>query len=173
MLPGIAQSSWVEEIVTTSPPLPCAINCCAANWAPKNALLRLTASTLSKSASLVSSSDVRVSMPALLTRTSSRPKFSHGRLDDPVQVFGARDVGFHPDRAAASLPGSGYDLGCVVRVHTVVDHDVRAFCGGGEDDRLADAAVAAGDDDGLAFEQHAYSFSIGAGRAGQTNPPLA
>ena len=76
MLPGIGQSSWVDEIVTISPPLPCAMNCCAANWAPKNALLRLTASTLSKSASLVSSSDVRVSIPALLTRTSSRPKFS-------------------------------------------------------------------------------------------------
>ena len=58
-------------------------------------------------------------------------------------------------------------------MHAVVDDDVRACRGGGQDDRLADAAVAAGDDDGLAFEQHAYSISIGAGRAGQTNPPLA
>jgi len=40
-------------------------------------------------------------------------------------------------------------------VHDVVDDDVRAFRGSGEDDRLADAGIAAGDHDGLAFEQHA------------------
>jgi len=46
-------------------------------------------------------------------------------------------------------------------VHAVVDDDVRAFRGGGQHDRLADAAVSAGDDDGLARE-HAH-----------TSPPLA
>ena len=63
MLPGIGESSWVDEIVKIRPPLRCAANCCAANWAPKNAPLRLTASTVPKSASLVWSSGMRVSTP--------------------------------------------------------------------------------------------------------------
>jgi hypothetical protein len=58
------------------PPPPWAIICLAASWVPKKALLRLTASTLSNCGSVVSRMDVRVSMPALLTMMSSRPKAS-------------------------------------------------------------------------------------------------
>lgn len=73
MLPGIGQSSCTEEMVRISPPSPWEMNWLAAAWEPKNALFILTAITLSKSASVVSSKDVRVSMPALLISTSKRP----------------------------------------------------------------------------------------------------
>ncbi len=57
------------------PPPPWAIICLAASWVPKNALLRFTAITFSNWSSVVSSTEDRVSMPALFTMTSSRPKF--------------------------------------------------------------------------------------------------
>src|SRR6516165_5202713 len=71
------------------------------------------------------------------------------------------DYRMHPEytaevAAAAGLSGGGCYLCRVFRVHAVVDDDVRAFGRGSEDDRLADAAVAAGDNDGLAGEQHAF-----------------
>jgi len=55
------------------PPPPCLIICLAAIWVPKNALLRLTFSTKSYCFSVVSSTLVRVSTPALLTMMSNRP----------------------------------------------------------------------------------------------------
>ena len=55
------------------PPPPCLIICLAATCVPKNALLRLTDSTLSYCASVVSSTEVRVSTPALFTMMSMRP----------------------------------------------------------------------------------------------------
>ena len=73
MLPGIGQSSWTDVMLMIRPPPPWAIICLAAIWVPKKALLRLMSSTRSYCASVVSSTDVRVSMPALLTITSTRP----------------------------------------------------------------------------------------------------
>ena len=57
------------------PPPPCLIICLAASCVPKNALLRLIDSTLSYCSSVVSSTEVRVSTPALLTMTSTRPNW--------------------------------------------------------------------------------------------------
>ena len=73
MLPGIGQSSWTDVMLMMRPPPPCLIICLAASCVPKNALFRLTAMTFSNCASVVSSTEVRVSIPALLTMTSSRP----------------------------------------------------------------------------------------------------
>ena len=76
VLPGMGQSSCTEVMLMIRPPSPWAIICLAASWVPKKALLRLMAITFSYCASVVSRTDVRVSMPALLTMMSSRPKAS-------------------------------------------------------------------------------------------------
>ena len=55
------------------PPPPCLIICRAAHCTPKKALFRSMAITRSNSRSVVSSTEVRVSMPALLTSTSRWP----------------------------------------------------------------------------------------------------
>ncbi len=60
MFPGIGQSSWTEEVLRTRPPPPRLMNCLAAAWVPKNALFMLVAITSLKSASIVSSNDVRL-----------------------------------------------------------------------------------------------------------------
>ena len=155
MLPGIGQSSWVEEIVTISPPLRLRHELVRRELGAEERALEVYRQHLVE----VGFARLKQRRAGLDTRVADEniepAEVLHGGLDNPVQVFGVRDVGFHPDRAAASPSGSGDDLGRVVRVHTVVDDDVRAFGGGGQDDRLADAAVAAGDDDGLAFQQHA------------------
>ena len=70
----MGQSSWTDVMLMMRPPPPWAIICLAASWVPKNALFRLIAMTFSYCASVVSSTEVRVSIPALLTMTSSRPK---------------------------------------------------------------------------------------------------
>ena len=72
--PGMGQSSWTELTLMIRPPPPWAIICLAASCVPKKALLRLIARTFSYWSSVVSSTEVRVSTPALLTITSSRPK---------------------------------------------------------------------------------------------------
>ena len=173
MLPGIGQSSWVDEIVTISPPLALRHELLGRELGAEERALEVYRQHVVE-VGFAGREQRRAGFDTRVADENIEPaEILDGGPDNPAQVFGARDVGFHSDRAAASPSGGGYDLGCVVRVHTVVDHDVRAFGGGGEDDRLADAAVAAGDDDGLAFEQHAYSIPIGVGRAGQTNPPLA
>ena len=74
MLPGMGQSSWTEVMLMIRPPPPWAIICLAATCVPKKALLRFTPRTNSYSFSVVSSTEVRVSTPALFTMTSSRPK---------------------------------------------------------------------------------------------------
>ena len=76
VLPGIGQSSCTDVMLMIRPPSPWAIICLAASWVPKKALLRLISITFSYCASVVSRTDVRVSMPALLTMMSSRPKAS-------------------------------------------------------------------------------------------------
>ena len=70
----MGQSSWTDVMLMMRPPPPWVIICLAASWVPKKALLRFTAMTFSYCASVVSRTEVRVSMPALLTMTSSRPK---------------------------------------------------------------------------------------------------
>ena len=85
MLPGIGQSSWTDVMLMMRPPPPWAIICLAASWVPKNALFRFTAITFSNCPSVVSSTEVRVSMPALLTMTSSRPK-----LETAVSIIRCR-----------------------------------------------------------------------------------
>ena len=76
VLPGIGQSSCTEVMLMIRPPAPCAIICFAAIWVPKKALLRLMSITRSYWSSVVSRTEVRVSMPALLTMMSSRPNAS-------------------------------------------------------------------------------------------------
>jgi hypothetical protein len=61
------------------PPPPCRIICRAAIWVPKKALFRLTVMTRSYCSSAVSSTEVRVSMPALLTMMSIQPKAATAR----------------------------------------------------------------------------------------------
>ena len=73
MLPGIGQSSCTDVMLMIRPPPPWAIICFAASWVPKNALFRLMSITFSYCSSVVSSTDVRVSTPALFTMMSSRP----------------------------------------------------------------------------------------------------
>ena len=97
VLPGIGQSSCTEVMLMMRPPPPCLIICLAASCVPKNALFRLIASTLSYCSSVVSSTEVRVSMPALFTMMSSRPNASHGGVDQPLQVGDLADVRVHAD----------------------------------------------------------------------------
>ncbi len=74
VLPGMGQSSCTDVMLMMRPPPPWAIICLAASCVPKKALFRLMASTFSYCASVVSRMEVRVSIPALFTMTSSRPK---------------------------------------------------------------------------------------------------
>ena len=87
------------------PPPPCAIICFAAIWVPKKALFRLTSSTKSYCASVVSSTMVRVSTPALLTMMSSRPNCLHRRVDQHLQVGDLADVGVDADRLVVAERG--------------------------------------------------------------------
>ena len=134
VLPGIGQSSWTEVMLMIRPPSPWAIICLAAIWVPKKALFRLMSSTRSYCASVVSSTDVRVSMPALLTITSTRPNALHGAVDEPLQVGDLADVGLDAD----GLVAEGVDallqrLGGLGVGH-VVDDDAGALLGEGEHD---------------------------------------
>ena len=124
------------------PPPPWLIICFAASWTPKNALLRSIAMTRSNWRSVVSSVDVRVSMPALLTMMSSRPKAATVLVHEALDVRHRRDVALHGLRLAAG----GFDLldrrvGCGL-VLVEVDRDRRALARELEADRVADPAVA-------------------------------
>ena len=105
-LPGIGQSSWIEEMLMIRPPPPCLIICFAASWTPKNALLRSIAITRSNWCSVVSSVEVRVSMPALLTMMSSRPNARDGLVDEVLDVRDRRDVALD----GLGLAAGGLDL---------------------------------------------------------------
>ena len=155
VLPGIGQSSWTDVMLMMRPPPPCAIICFAAIWVPKKALLRLMSSTFSYCSSVVSSTDVRVSTPALFTMMSSRPNCLDGRVDQPLQVGDLADVGVDADGLVTERDDLLLELLGGLRVGDVVDDDVGAVLGEREHDRLADAAVAAGDDGDLAGEAHA------------------
>ena len=110
--------------------------------------------TLSKSASVVSRIPVRVSMPALLTMTSSRPNVWTAVPTRRSRSATLADVGVDADRAVAERDDLALKLELGVGVGDVVDDHVGAGLGQREDDRLADPAVAAGDDGGCAVEAH-------------------
>ena len=154
VLPGIGQSSCTEVMLMIRPPVPWAIICLAASWVPKKALFRLIAITLSYCASVVSSVDVRVSMPALFTMMSSWPNAFTVAVDEALQVGDLADVGLDADDPVAERGDLPFELLLGLLVGHVVDDDGRAGLGEGEHDRLADAAVAAGDDGDLAGQCH-------------------
>ena len=136
------------------PPLPWAIICLAASWVPKKALFRLISMTFSYCASVVSRTEVRVSMPALLTMTSSRPSSFTVRSIEHLEVRDLAHVRIDPDRLVAK----GGDLFLKVLsgllVGHVIDHDVGAGTGQGQRDGFSDPGVATGDDGDLPFERH-------------------
>ena len=152
MLPGIGQSSCTDVMLMIRPPSPWAIICLAASWVPKKALLRLISSTFSYCASVVSRIDVRVSTPALLTMMSSRPNGVDGGFDEPFEVGHLAHVGLDADRLVTERRHLLLEVFGGLLVGDVVDHDVGAGLGQRQHDRLADPAVAAGDDGDLASE---------------------
>ena len=83
------------------PPVPWSIICLAAIWVPKKALLRLIAITLSYCSSVVSSVEVRVSMPALFTMMSSCPNAFTVSVDQALQVGHLAHVGLDADDLVA------------------------------------------------------------------------
>ena len=133
------------------PPPPWAIICLAASWVPKNALFRLMARTFSNCSSVVSSTEVRVSMPALLTMTSSRPKVETAVSIMPLQVLDLGDVGLDRGRLLAQGGDLALELLVACGVGDVVDDDVRALVRQSQHHRLADARVASGHDGDLAL----------------------
>ena len=104
--------------------------------------------------SVVSSIDVRVSMPALLTMMSRRPNAATVLSTRRLQVGDRRHVALDRLRLA---PG-GLDLldrrfgGLLVLV--VVDRDRGSLPAQLEADRVADPAVTTGDDGGLVLQRH-------------------
>ena len=135
------------------PPPPWAIICLAASCVPKKALLRLISITLSYCASVVSRIDVRVSTPALLTMMSSaterrrrRTSMSRSR-SSTLLTSASTPIDLVTERDDLLLEVLGRLL-----VGDVVDDDVGPGLGERQHDRLADAAVATGDDGYLARE---------------------
>ena len=120
------------------PPPPWAIICLAASWVPKKALFRLTSITFSYCSSVVSSTEVRVSMPALLTMMSRRPKLLDRRVDEHLQVGDLADVGLHPDGLVAQRRDLLLEVLGGRLVGDVVDHDVGPGAGQSQNDGLAD-----------------------------------
>jgi hypothetical protein len=136
------------------------IICLAANCVPKKALLRLTAITLSYCASIVSRTEVRVSMPALFTIMSSRPKLSTAASTS----FSRSGTFAHISRDAGALAYELADLSLerLRRLWTdhVIDDDACLLAGQFENDRLPDPAVAASDDGNLVFQRHDQPLNI-------------
>ena len=141
------------------PPPPWAIICLAASWVPKKALFRLISMTFSYCASVVSSTEVRVSMPALLTMMSTRPNALTARSIEHLQVGHLAHVGVHADRLVAEGDDLPLELLGRLLVGDVVDDDVGALPGQRQDHRLADAAVAAGHDGDLPLQCHVVSLA--------------
>ena len=154
VLPGMGQSSWTEVMLTMVPPPPWEIICLAASCVPKNALLRLISSTFSYWSSVVSRIDVRVSMPALLTITSTRPKALTADGDQAFEIRDLADVCFDADGLVAERRDLRLELLGRFGVAHVVDDDVGALACECQHDALADAAVSTGDDCHLALEGH-------------------
>ena len=127
MLPGMGQSSCTEVMLMMRPPSPCLIICLAASCVPKNALLRLISSTFSYCSSVVSSTDVRVSTPALLTMTSSRPNYFTAASTNLCEVGDLAHVGVDPDGLVAQRDDLLLELLGGLRVGDVVDDDVGAL----------------------------------------------
>src|SRR6266536_1488678 len=140
------------------PPSPWAIICLAASCVPKNALLRLIAKTLSYCASVVSSSEVRVSTPALFTITSSRPKAftacSMSICRSAILLTSASTPTAWPPRTTIRCSSSSVAF----LVSDVVDDDVGVPIGEGKCYPLSDPAVATGHDGDLPLERHGGSL---------------
>ena len=140
------------------PPSPWAIICLAASWVPKNALFRLMSRTLWYCASVVSSTEVRVSMPALLTMMSSRPKVLTAAPIRASQVGDLADVGLDRGHLVAEVTDLLLERLGGFRIGHVVDDDGGALGGQGKHHRLADTGVPAGDDGHFSLECHSSSF---------------
>src|ERR1700694_1735495 len=127
-------------------PEPRSIMCGSAAWDVKNAPERLTAITLYQSSSVIFSAVLSIVMPALLTRTSSRPccsitsaivrRQSSAEPRLPWCTLASRHVPAAP-RRALSVPG----------IAAVAGGDDRLLPGEAAGDRGADPTCAAGDED--------------------------
>ena len=132
--------------------------------------------TRSYCSSVVSSTDVRVSMPALFTMMSRRPNASTVAATSISQVGDLADVGLDPDGLVAEGVHLLLQLLGGLRVGDEVDDDVRPRLGEREDDGLADAAVAARDDRHFPVQAHVSAPSsrgadgpvVGSGGSGAT-----
>ena len=127
MLPGIGQSSCTDVMLMIRPPPPWAIICFAASCVPKNALLRLISSTFSYCASVVSSTDVRVSTPALLTMMSSRPNCFTAASTSVCRSSTLLTSAFDADGLVAERDDLLLEVFGRVGIGDVVDDDVRAL----------------------------------------------
>ena len=117
--------------------------CASAAWDRKNAPDRLTARTLSQSASVSFSTVLSMVMPALLIRMSSEPCSLDHLGDHPPAVVADADVAL-VDRPVDPLgPDFGQELLGVIRVPAVAGGDGGALVGQAAADRRADAAGAA------------------------------
>jgi hypothetical protein len=116
------------------PPPPCLIIWRAASWVPKNALFRLTSSTVSYWASVVSSTEVRVSTPALLNHDVQTAEFLDGAGNQPLEVGDPTDVGLHPDDLVAHRADLLLQSFRRFRMSDIVDGDIGAFLRQGQDD---------------------------------------
>ena len=120
-----------------------------------NAPLRLTASTRSKSSSVICSSSLSRVTPALLTRMSMRPKSSPIRRNGFLDERKVGHVAFVGRGADAEGLRFGDRFGRALVRAGVHDGDVGAVLRRASDrDGRADAARAAGDDRRFAFEKH-------------------
>ena len=78
---------------------------------------------------MVSSTEVRVSTPALFTITSSRPNVLDRLVDQHLQVVDLADVGLDADRLVAERLDLVLELLGGLLVGDVVDDDVGALLG--------------------------------------------
>ena len=102
----------------------------------------------------MSSTDVRVSMPALLTMTSSRSNFLDRAVDQAFEVGDLADVNLDADGRVTKRYDLSFEGLRRLRMHDVIDDEIRALLGQLQDDGPADAAITAGDDCDLPSEAH-------------------
>ena len=123
----MGQSSCTDVMLMMRPPPPWAIICLAASWVPKNALFRLMARTFSYWSSVVSRTEVRVSIAGVVDHDVQPAEARDRRVDHPLQVLDLRDVRLHGDR---HLPQAGdllLQLLGGLLVADVVDDDLGAL----------------------------------------------
>ena len=136
------------------PPSPWAIIWLAASWVPKKALFRLMSITLSN-CSLGRVQDRGPGLDAgVVDEDVQAAEVGDRRLDQAAQVLDLAHVGLDADDLVTEGLHLGLDLDLGLLVRDVVDHDVGAEPGQGQDHRLADAGVAAGHDGHLSLQTH-------------------